>query len=77
MKPYQITYFKKLGELAMHDFLQEIYFDYCQKHDLPKIGEIGKEVYLSADDYLASDLLLTEDVTSWLKNFITLWEKEV
>ena len=61
----------------MYDFLQEIYSDYCQKHDLPKIGEIGKEVYLSADDYLASDLLLTEDETSWLKNFITLWEKEV
>ena len=41
------------------DFLQEVYVDYCKKHDLPLV---------SADeqDY-------NENHDAWFKNYIELW----
>ena len=38
----------------MHDFLKEIYFDFCLKNDMPK----HNDAYLSAEDYLQGNFQL-------------------
>ena len=53
----------------MHDFLKEIYFDFCLKNDMPK----HNDAYLSADDYLHGDYQLSEPLIGWLKNYDRLW----
>ena len=53
----------------MHDFLQEIYFDFCLKNDMPKHPESSPfNGYLSADDLLHSNYQLTKSQVYWLKN---------
>ena len=53
----------------MHDFLKEIYFDFCLKNDMPK----HNDAYLSADDYLHGNFHLINSQVYWLKNFVRLW----
>ena len=57
----------------MHEFLIEIYFDFCLKNDMPK-NPIDNDAYLSADDYLNGNFQLINSQVYWLKNFIRLWE---
>ena len=61
--------------MTQHEFLKEIYNDFCIKNNLPKTHTYVKGgQYLSADDYLNSDLHLTSHQKSWLTNYIKLWE---
>ena len=53
----------------MHNFLREIYFDFCLKNDMPK----HDDAYLSADDYLHGNYQLSEPKISWLKDYSRLW----
>ncbi len=53
----------------MHDYLREIYFDFCLKNDMPK----HNDAYLSADDYLNGNFQLINSQVYWLKNFVRLW----
>ena len=53
----------------MHNFLREIYFDFCLKNDMPK----HNDAYLSADDYLNGNFQLINSQVYWLKNYIRLW----
>ena len=53
----------------MHDYLKEIYFDFCLKNDMPK----HNDAYLSADDYLHGNFQLINSQVYWLKNFVRLW----
>ena len=53
----------------MHEWLKEIYNDFCQKYDMPK----HNGVYLSADDYLHGNYQLTKYQRDWLKNYSRLW----
>ena len=53
----------------MHDYLKEIYFDFCLKNDMPK----HNDAYLSADDYLHGNFQLINTQVYWLKNFVRLW----
>ena len=53
----------------MHEWLKEIYNDFCQKYDMPK----HNGAYLSADDYLHGDYQLSEPLIGWLKNYDRLW----
>tara|TARA_A100001388_G_scaffold2071_1_gene1542 strand:+ start:277 stop:516 length:240 start_codon:yes stop_codon:yes gene_type:complete len=53
----------------MHEFLKEIYFDFCLKNDMPK----HNDAYLSADDYLNGNFQLINSQVYWLKNYIRLW----
>ena len=58
----------------MHDYLKEIYFDYCLKNDMPKHPKSAPHRgYLSADDLLCSNYQLTKSQVSWIKNYIRLW----
>ena len=58
----------------MHDFLQEIYFDFCLKNDMPKHPESSPfNGYLSADDLLSSNYQFTKSQVYWLKNYVRLW----
>jgi len=58
----------------MHDFLQEIYFDFCLKNDMPKHPESSPfNGYLSADDLLHSNYQFTKSQVYWLKNYVRLW----
>ena len=54
----------------MHDYLKEIYFDFCLKNDMPK----HNDAYLSADDYLHGNFQLINSQVYWLKNFVRLWD---
>ena len=59
----------------MHDYLKEIYFDFCLKNDMPKHSESAPfNGYLSADDLLHSNYQLTKSQVSWLKNYLRLWD---
>ena len=59
----------------MHDYLQEIYFDFCLKNDMPKHSDDAPfSGYLSAEDILQSNYQLTKNQTAWIKNFLRLWE---
>ena len=53
----------------MHDFLKEIYFDFCLKNDMPK----HNDAYLSAEDYLAGNFQLLISQIFWFKNYVRLW----
>ena len=53
----------------MHDYLREIYFDFCLKNDMPK----HNDAYLSADDYLNGNFQLINSQVYWLKNYVRLW----
>ena len=53
----------------MHEWLKEIYNDFCQKYDMPK----HNGAYQSADDYLYGDYQLSEPLIDWLKNYDRLW----
>ena len=58
----------------MHDYLKEIYFDWCLANDMPKHPETAPHKgYLSADDLLCSNYQLTKSQVSWIKNYIRLW----
>jgi len=58
----------------MHDYLQEIYYDWCLKNDMPKHSDGSPfNGYLSADDLLHSNYQLTKTQREWLKNFGRLW----
>ena len=58
----------------MHDYLQEIYFDFCLKNDMPKHSESSPFYgYLSADDLLHSNYQFTKSQVYWLKNYSRLW----
>tara|TARA_Y100000589_G_C27064075_1_gene592567 strand:- start:828 stop:1040 length:213 start_codon:yes stop_codon:yes gene_type:complete len=54
------------------EFLKEIYFDFCLKHDLPK----DHHNYMSVDLYLIKSkrFNLTKNQISWLNNFRELQE---
>ena len=58
----------------MHEFLKQIYFDFCEKHNMP----INKDrAYQSADDILSlavGSYPLTMYQRKWLGNYINLWE---
>ena len=54
----------------MHDYLKEIYFDFCLKNDMPK----HNDAYLSAEDYLNGNFQLINSQIRWLGNYIVLWE---
>jgi len=54
----------------MHDYLKEIYFDFCLKNDMPK----HNYAYLSAEDYLNGNFQLINSQIKWLGNYIVLWE---
>ena len=62
----------------MHEFLREIYNDFCIKNNLPR-GRADYHdylmvcAYLSAEDYLNSKNGLTNNQIYWLKNFVRLW----
>ena len=53
----------------MHDYLREIYFDFCLQNDMPK----HNDAYLSADDYLNGNFQLINSQVYWLKNYVRLW----
>jgi len=58
----------------MHDFLQEIYFDFCLKNDMPKHPESSPfKGYLSVDDLMHCNYQLTKYQRDWLKNYSRLW----
>ena len=62
--------------MTPHEFLKEIYKDFCIKNNLPKTHTYVKGgQYLSADDYLNSNLSLTSYIKEWLENYIKLWEE--
>jgi len=47
------------------EFLTEVLSDWCNQE--------GKE-FISADDLLYTDNTLTEDQSSWLSNYIQIWD---
>ena len=62
-----------------HEFLKEIYNDFCIKNNLPRgradyHGELLEGSFLSAEDYLNSKMGLTYCQKRWLIAFINLWE---
>ena len=58
----------------MHDYLQEIYFDFCLKNDMPKHSDKSPfGGYLSADDLRISNYQLTKNQKEWLHNYERLW----
>ena len=58
--------------MTQHDFLREIYNDFCIKNDMPKHINGG---YLSAGDikYASNKYQLTKHQKDWLKCFIEIW----
>ena len=58
----------------MHDYLQEIYFDFCLKNDMPKHSESSPlKGYLSVDDLMHINHPLNKPQRYWLKNYVRLW----
>ena len=59
--------------MTQHDFLREIYNDFCIKNDMPKHKGGG---YLSAGDivYASNKYQLTKYQKDWLNAFLVLWE---
>ena len=49
----------------MHDYLREIYFDFCLKNDMPK----HNDAYLSAEDYLNGNFQLINSQIKWLGSY--------
>ena len=66
--------------MNQHEFLKEIYNDFCIKNSLPRSKAdsyntfTSEGAYLSAADYLNSNLGLTLHQKKWLTNYIKLWE---
>ena len=67
--------------MNQHEFLKEIYNDFCIKNNLPRSRAdsyyptlASEGAYLSAEDYLNSKLGLTLHQKKWLANYIKLWE---
>ena len=59
----------------MHEFLKEIYFDFCLKNDMPKHSESSPlKGYLSVDDLMHINHPLNKPLRDWLKNYHRLWE---
>ena len=57
----------------MHEWLKEIYNDFCEKHDMP-INKDG--AYQSADDILCLSVgsyPLSINQRKWLENYSRLW----
>ena len=54
----------------MHDYLKEIYFDFCLKNDMPK----HNDAYLSAEDYLHGVFGFSHSQLTWFKNYVILWD---
>ena len=62
--------------MNQHEFLKEIYNDFCIKNSLPRSKAFGSEgAYLSAEDYLNSNLGLTLHQKKWLASYIELWKE--
>ena len=62
--------------MTKHDFLREVYFDFCLKNDMPKHPSNAPDGgYLSAGDVLYSSrkYQLTKHQKDWLKCFIEIW----
>ncbi len=64
----------------MHEFLIEIYNDFCTKHNLPRgradyHDDLLGGAYLSAEDYLNCKIGLTRSQKLWLINYKNLWDK--
>ena len=66
----------------MHEFLKEIYNDFCTKHGMPKTypdGESLENTYLSADDvlhaHMYAEINLTQYQQNWLENYSKLWKQ--
>ena len=58
----------------MHDYLQEIYFNWCLQNDMPKHPESSPfKGYLSVDDLMHSNYPLLKFQRDWLKNYSRLW----
>ena len=68
--------------MTQHDFLREIYNDFCIKNDMPKhikSENLSRDImsgYLSAGDivYASNKYQLTKYQKDWLNAFIVLWE---
>ena len=60
--------------MTQHDFLREIYNDFCIKNDMPKHVNGG---YLSAGDikYASNKYCLTKHQKEWLQAFLVLWAR--
>ena len=57
----------------MHEFLKEIYFDFCLKNDMPKHSESSPlKGYLSVDDLMHINHPLNKPQRDWLKN--SIWD---
>ena len=58
--------------MTQHDFLREIYNDFCLKNDMPKHLNGG---YLSAGDinYASNKYQITKYLKDWLQAFLVLW----
>ena len=62
----------------MHEFLIEIYNDFCLKNDMPKHSESSPlRGYLSVDDLMHVNYPLTKPQRDWLKNYNILWEATI
>jgi len=62
-----------------HEFLKEIYNDFCIKNNLPRGKADHRDdliggSFLSAEDYLNCTMRLTHCQTRWLVAYINLWE---
>ena len=58
----------------MHEFLKQIYFDYCLANDMPKHLESSPlRGYLSVDDLMHINYPLNKPQRDWLKNYRRLW----
>ena len=58
--------------MTQHDFLREIYNDFCIKNDMPKHKGGG---YLSAGDikFASAKYSLTKHQKDWLQAYLILW----
>ena len=68
--------------MTQHDFLKEIYNDFCIKNNMPKhikSENLSRDImsgYLSAGDirYSSIESSLTKYQKDWLNAFLVLWE---
>ena len=70
---FQIAHLTTTIVMTQHDFLREIYNDFCIKNDMPKHINGG---YLSAGDinYASNKYQLTKHQKDWLQEFLVLWD---
>ena len=65
--------------MNQHEFLKEIYNDFCIKNNLPRgradyHDDLLGGSFLSAEDYLNSKIGLTHCQKKWFVAYINLWE---